>query len=211
MLGEKIKPWDREMADFFCVKQSTFPFDRFIQDNIILGPKMRSTGETFGVDFDKEMAVLKSYLGNYPNLLGPGKILISLSDKHKSVLLPYLKSMHQMGYEFVATSGTHRYIKKQGIPCEEVAKISKDTQTGRSLLEILKDERLKMVFNTPSNQGTSKSDGEQIRNTAIAYGVPCFTRTENIRAVIESLINYTESRMAPLSLQELPYDTSLGT
>ncbi len=210
MLGEKIKPWDREIADFFCVKQSTFPFDRFIQDNIILGPKMRSTGETFGVDFDKEMAVLKSYLGNYPNLLGPGKILISLSDKHKNILLPYLKSMHQMGYEFVATSGTHRYIKKQGIPCEEVAKISKDTQTGRSLLEILKDERLKMVFNTPSNQGTSKSDGEQIRNTAIAYGVPCFTRTENIRAVIESLINYTESRMAPLSLQELPYDTSLG-
>ncbi len=210
MLGEKIKPWDREMAEFFCVKQSTFPFDRFIQDNIILGPKMRSTGETFGVDFDKEMAVLKSYLGNYPNLLGPGKILISLSDKHKNILLPYLKSMHQMGYEFVATSGTHRYIKKQGIPCEEVTKISKDTHGGRSLLEVLKDEKLKMVLNTPSNQGTSKSEGEQIRNTAIAYGVPCFTRAENIRAVIESLINYKESRMAPLSLQELPYDSSIG-
>jgi len=204
MLGEKIEPWDREVADFFCVKQSTFPFDRFIQDNVILGPKMRSTGETFGVDYDKEMAVLKSYLGNYPNLIGPGKILLSLADKNKKMILPYLKILLQNGYRFAATPGTWKYIKKQGIPCELVSKINGPEQSGTPLLEILKDEDMKMVFNTPLNQGTSKSDGECIRNTAIAYGVPCFTRVENICAVIESLMNYTESRLSPISLQELP-------
>jgi carbamoyl-phosphate synthase large subunit len=206
LLGDTLKSWDKETSPFFCVKQSTFPFDRFIQDNVILGPKMRSTGETFGVAFDKEMAVLKSYLGNYPNLTGPGIILISLADKNKSLLLPYLNILHQRGHQFAATLGTYQYIKKQGIPCTLVSKINGHHDRGIPLLEILKKEDLKMVFNTPMNQGTSKSDGEYIRNTAIAYGIPCFTREENIKAIIESLMNYLPDRMVPLPLQELPYD-----
>ena len=204
MLGEEIKSWDREFNNFFCVKQSTFPFDRFIQDNIILGPAMRSTGETFGIDYDKEHSILKSYLGNYPNLMGNGKILISLADKSKPILIPYLKSFHKLGYQFFATKGTSNYVKKQGIPCQEVKKIHNgNSEDVVSLLEILKDDDLKMVFNTPLNQGTSKSDGEYIRNTAIAYGVPCFTREENIKAVMESLMGSAESDITPLSLQEL--------
>ena len=67
-----------------------------LQDKTILGPKMRSTGETFGMDRDKEQSILKSYLGNYPNLLGPGKLLISLANKNKTVLLPYLKNLYHL-------------------------------------------------------------------------------------------------------------------
>ena len=178
MLGETIDNWDQETADYFCVKQSTFPFDRFLQDHIILGPKMRSTGETFGIDRDKEAAILKSYLGNYPNISKIGKILLSLADNAKEILPPYLKSLHKMGYQFYATRGTCNYIKKQGLPCHQVAKINEE---GTTILEILKDDQMIMVFNTPMNQGVSKSDGENIRNTAIQYGVPCFTRREKYK------------------------------
>ncbi|MBT7609429.1 MAG: carbamoyl-phosphate synthase large subunit [Bacteriovoracaceae bacterium] len=200
MLGKKISNWDRETSNYFCVKQSTFPFDRFHQDNIILGPKMRSTGETFGIDKDKEAAVLKSYLGNYPKISNVGKILISMADNSKEVLLPYLKSLHKMGYQFYATSGTCSYIKKQGISCTNVAKIN---ESGITILEVLKDDQMVMVFNTPMNQGVSRSDGENIRNTAIQYGVPCFTRQENIKAVIQSLVGQEDSTLTPYSLQEI--------
>ncbi|MGB0454343.1 MAG: carbamoyl-phosphate synthase large subunit [Bacteriovoracaceae bacterium] len=208
LLGEEVPNFDLEQLNYFAVKQSTFPFDRFVQDNIILGPKMRSTGETMGVDFGKEEAILKSLLGNYPKLNKVGKILISLTDKHKGILIPYLKRCTQLGYEFVATSGTYQYIKKQGIPCELALKIQEDSddnslnQNSRSILEVLKDENLIMVFNTPMNQGESKSDGEYIRNNAIQYAVPCFTRPENIKAVLESIIGVSED-ISPLSLQEL--------
>ncbi|MDH5580619.1 MAG: carbamoyl-phosphate synthase large subunit, partial [Bdellovibrionales bacterium] len=203
MLGEDITPWDKEVADFFCVKQSTFPFDRFIQDNIILGPKMRSTGETFGIDSDKEHAILKSYLGNYPNLLGEGKVLLSLSDLSKPIIIPYLKNFTQLGYKLYATGGTQRFILKQGIACELVNKINRQDKDGLDLVELLKDDNLKFVLNTPMDKGTSKSDGEYIRNTAIAHGKPCFTREENIKAILESLIGSQNKEMNPISLQDL--------
>lgn len=199
MLGENIPEFDREESNYFAVKQSTFPFDRFLQDNIILGPKMRSTGETMGLDQSKEDAILKSLLGNYPKLNKKGKVLISLTDRHKEILIPYLKRFNQMGYEFCATTGTYNYIKKQGVPCELLSKIS--DESGKSILDAIKDEDLVMVFNTPQNQGQSKSDGEYIRNSSIQYGVPCFTRPENIKTVMEAILGGSEV-IRPTSLQE---------
>jgi carbamoyl-phosphate synthase large subunit len=202
MLGEDIEPWHRQTSSFFSVKQSTFPFDRFLQDNIILGPKMRSTGETMGMDHDKEKAVLKSYLGNYPGLEQPGKILVSIADKNKEILLPYLKPLSSLGFKFVATPGTSEYILRQGIECQEVAKIVEEKE--ENIIEALKDDSIRMVFNTPKNTGESKSDGEIIRNNAIAYGIPCFTRKENIRAVMEAIIgtkSYGGGDITPLCLQ----------
>ncbi|MBY0413347.1 MAG: hypothetical protein K2Q18_04250, partial [Bdellovibrionales bacterium] len=200
MLGEKIAPIDQPISGFFSVKQSTFPFDRFIQDNILLGPKMRSTGETMGIDRDKEAAILKSYQGNYPKLSEKGKILVSLAENNKEIILPYLKSLHKIGFQFVATRGTFDYIKKQGIPCDLVNKID---EGGTTILDALKDENMKMVFNTPQNQGQSQNDGEHIRNSAIQYAIPCFTRPENIRAVIEALIGTHDMEIIPVALQEM--------
>lgn len=211
MLGHSL---DKEASFFestsrsnaFCVKQSTFPFDRFVQDNIILGPKMRSTGETMGIDKDKDWAVLKSYLGNYPLMNKRKKILFSLSDATKELILPYLKQLRRFNYELIATPGTAQYIKQQGLACEIVSKVG-DSQDN-PLIQALKDEELAIVFNTPLSYGRSKSDGELIRNTAILYGVPCFTRPENIKSVIESLCG-TESipgekdRLEPFALQDL--------
>lgn len=207
MLGEIIEDWEQRQTDFFCVKQSTFPFDRFLQDNIILGPKMRSTGETMGIDYDKDKAILKSYLGNYPKLDQVGKIMLSLADNTKEIVLPYLKALKSYGYQFVATTGTCQFIKQQGLPCENVAKIDEE---GKNIVEALKDEAIVMVFNTPMNQGHSKSDGEVIRNTAILYGIPCFTRPENITAVMSSLMgsqNGEHKEVFPVSLQTIHQPT----
>lgn len=201
MLGLEISPWSDQSNDHYCVKQSTFPFDRFVQDNIILGPKMRSTGETLGIDSNKNHAILKSYLGNYPNINRPGKILMSLADHSKAAVLPFLKQLQDKGYSFCATAGTCRFIKNQGIPCEQVAKIQEENST--SLIDVLREDEIVMVFNTPTDKGSSKSDGEHIRNSAITYAIPCFTRVENIVAVIESITESDLTELAPISLQEM--------
>ena len=62
---------------------------------------------------------------------------------------------------------------------------------------------MKMVFNTPQNQGQSQNDGEHIRNSAIQYAIPCFTRPENIKAVVEALIGTNDMNITPLALQEM--------
>lgn len=208
MLGESIKSIDQLKSKIYAVKQSTFPFDRFIKDNIILGPKMRSTGETMGIDYEKSKAILKSYLGNYPKIKNIGKILISMADKNKTVLVPHLKNLANLGYQFIATQGTANFIKGQGVPCEIVNRIEQDD--GKTILDAIKNENVQLVFNTPKNTGQSKSDGEYIRNTAIQYGIPCFTRDENITAVMESIIGSrleSDDQLLPLSLQEAHHES----
>ncbi len=201
MLGEKIINWDKEYSNYYSVKQSTFPFDRFLKDDSILGPKMRSTGETFGMDRDKDHAVIKSYLGNYPKITEVGKILVSLLDINKPVLLPYLKSLHKKGYEFYATRGSANFIKKQGVPCQQVAKLNRENSDGIDVISILQEGNFKMIFNTPLNKNCSKANGEHIRNCATTYGIPCFTREENIRAVIEALLGLDDT-ISPIALQD---------
>ena len=202
MLGGKINSFERATFPYFAVKQSTFPFDRFPQDSILLGPKMKSTGETMGLDSDKEKAILKSYLGNYPRLNQVGKILISLADKDKELLFPYLQTLWRADYQFIATEGTCRYIQQQGIPCEKVRKIREGPPP--SILGVLRDQDIRMVFNTPQNTGFSKSDGEFIRHRATQLGIPCFTRKENIKLVMEALIKTKgdDGEFFPYSLQE---------
>ena len=71
------------------------------------------------------------------------------------------------------------------------------------MLETIKDPNLVSVLNTPYSGAKAHTDGEYIRNTAISYGVSCFTRTENIRAVLESMISYHRGNLTPISLQEV--------
>lgn len=202
LLGNEIDEHTDVGLNAYVVKQSTFPFDRFLEDNIILGPKMRSTGETLGMDKNLDMAMMKSYLGNYPKLKDKGNILFSLSDDTKEVILPYLKDLQELGFNFIATGGTAKFIKDQGYFCETTSKLGKDN--GHiTMLETIKDPNLVSVLNTPYSGAKAHTDGEYIRNTAISYGVSCFTRIENIRAVLESMISYHRGNLTPISLQEV--------
>jgi carbamoyl-phosphate synthase large subunit len=205
LLGGEIPTIADLNIKFYTVKQSTFPFDRFVDDNIILGPKMRSTGETLGIDVNLHQATLKSYLGNYPDITNKGKILISLADRSKDIIKESLTGLSEIGYTFMATKGTCRYIRDLGLDCELVAKLEQDLE-GMSMQEALKDEDLVMVFNTPLNMGRSTSDGEYIRNSAIQYGTPCFTREENIISVASCLIHSNNVELSPISLQEIYHE-----
>lgn len=202
MLGEDINKYEIAQAKFFSVKQSTFPFDRFLKDDMVLGPKMRSTGETMGVDQNLEAAILKSYLGNYPWLRRPGKILISLADPSKHVVTPFLEKLAQLGYSFCATAGTKKLLDSKGVECQEVGKLG---DPGITILDALREDDIVLVLNTPTNRGDSKVDGENIRNTAIQHGAPCFTRAENIEMVLNALIGVhsLSEGLVPVSLQEL--------
>ncbi len=202
MLGEIIVSQKMPKPKFYAVKQSTFPFDRFLKDDMVLGPKMRSTGETMGVDHHLESAILKSYLGNYPWLRKPGKILLSLADPNKNILSDFAPKLLELGYTFCATAGTRAHLEKHGVECEEVARLG---GAGKTILQALREDEIVLVLNTPSNRSNSKLDGESIRNTAIQYGAPCFTRAENIETVLRAIlgVHIIPSGLSPISLQEL--------
>ncbi len=202
MLGQKIEPIENIDLNYYCVKQSTFPFDRFLDDHNILGPIMKSTGETMGIDYKLTDAIIKSYQANFPNFTEAGKILISLSDESKKTIGPLLKSLRDTKHEVYATPGTFGFLQALDINCTRVEKLHKDDKR-INIRDILQDPELGAVINTPYNSGKAKSDGDVIRGLAALKGAAVFTREENIVSFLESFKEFNQETTQPYSLQEL--------
>lgn len=201
MLDKEIPNITTIDLPYYCVKQSTFPFDRFLDDNNTLGPIMKSTGETMGMDKDINHAMMKSYLANFQDFTENAKVLISLSDNSKKTLAPYLKMISDNDWEIFATPGTYGFLQGMGIDCHRVEKLHKDEDT-KNMRDVLLDKNLKIVINTPYNSGKAKSDGDIIRGLASCKGAAVLTREENIISFIQSFGKYTHKTSEPFSLQE---------
>ena len=81
MAGEKLKDlgFTKEIVpDYIAVKESVFPFVRFLGSQIMLTPEMRSTGEVMGLADDLGMAFAKSQMAAQPGLPGSGNVFISV-------------------------------------------------------------------------------------------------------------------------------------
>ena len=73
----------------FSVKEAVFPFNKFPEVDTILGPEMKSTGESMGIDLDFGMAYAKSQISAGNILPKEGSVFISVNDKDK----PYIKNL----------------------------------------------------------------------------------------------------------------------
>ncbi|MCD4755929.1 MAG: hypothetical protein K8R75_09040, partial [Deltaproteobacteria bacterium] len=63
-----------------------FPFARFPNVDVILGPEMRSTGEVMGIDSSFGLAFAKSQLAVGQKLPVSGTVFISVKDKDKRAI-----------------------------------------------------------------------------------------------------------------------------
>ena len=59
---DELGLFDEVVPKHFSVKESVFPFNKFLGVDIILGPEMRSTGEVMGIDDNFPMAFAKSQM-----------------------------------------------------------------------------------------------------------------------------------------------------
>ena len=63
MSGEKLSKFKLryKTSKKYAVKEAVFPFNKFPDSDVLLGPEMKSTGEVMGFDNDFGMAVAKSH------------------------------------------------------------------------------------------------------------------------------------------------------
>ena len=64
MAGEKLNKFKLKSKnkDMFAVKEAVFPFNKFPNSDLLLGPEMKSTGEVMGFDKNFGMAFAKSQI-----------------------------------------------------------------------------------------------------------------------------------------------------
>ena len=84
MTGAKLKDFNltKEIKiDHVAVKESVFPFLKLPESDTVLGPEMKSTGESIGIDENFGMAFYKSQLAAGMDLPKEGKIFISVKEQ----------------------------------------------------------------------------------------------------------------------------------
>jgi carbamoyl-phosphate synthase large subunit len=166
-----------------AVKEAVFPFNRFPNVDVILGPEMKSTGEVMGLDASFERAFLKAQLGANVKLPAAGTAFISVKESDKAAAVTLARRLAEMGFAIMATRGTAARLREAGLACQVVNKVLE----GRPhCVDSIKSGEIQLVINT-SGGGQSVSDSFDIRRSALTLGVPHFTTIAGARAAVHAI------------------------
>jgi carbamoyl-phosphate synthase large subunit len=198
MTLDELGLFEEVVPRHFSVKESVFPFNKFPGVDIILGPEMRSTGEVMGIADCFPVAFAKSQLAANNALPRSGSVFLSMADRDKNDIIPVARSLAEMGYHLLATSGTARGLRAAGVVVEEVLKL----REGRpNLLDYMKNDQIALIINTPSGQGMQTDEGI-IRAAAVSHGVTCITTLAAAQAAVEACRALREQQFTVSALQD---------
>lgn len=182
----------------YSVKESVFPFNKFPGVDIILGPEMRSTGEVMGIADTFPLAFAKSQTAANSSLPRTGTIFLSVADRDKPEVGSIARKLKELGYRVLSTGGTARALMAQDIHVEIIAKL----QEGRpNLVDLMKNDEIALVINTPSGKGARTDEGK-IRAAAVQHGVTCITTMAAAHAAVEACEALAKRPMEVKPLQD---------
>lgn len=180
---EEIGFTEEPTVEGYFVKEALIPFRKFPGCSTLLGPEMRSTGEVMGQGLSFGRAFSKSQVSAGCPLPKGGKVLFTVNDSDKPVLVPVAKALSEMGFELYGTPGTAAYFQQQGL---QVTSVPPLTAQDTTLLEIIQDGTINLVVNTPL-LGASYVDGSRIRRAVIEKGTALISTTSAAHAAVEGI------------------------
>jgi carbamoyl-phosphate synthase large subunit len=165
------------------VKEVVFPFNKFPGVDIILGPEMRSTGEVMGIDADFPHAFAKSQIAAGTVLPVSGNVYISVRNEDKEAIVPIAKAFSEMGFQILATAGTHGALGRHGIAATRIPKLAE----GRpNIADYIKNGRVQLIINTPTKKGPATDEGK-IRAMSVLNKVPIVTTITGASAAARAI------------------------
>ncbi len=196
MAGEKLTafnlPDDKthmKALNHIAVKEAVFPFARFAGVDVLLGPEMKSTGETMGIDKNFAAAFGKGFIGSGSSLPKSGRVFLSVRDKDKGMAATIAQELMSVGFKIVCTRGTGEYLQLQGLPVEIVNKVHE----GRPhIVDMMKDGKIQLVFNT-TDGAQAITDSASIRKTALFGKIPYSTTMAGARAMAQAIATIVQT------------------
>ena len=180
-----------------AVKKPVFPFNKFPEENVFLGPEMKSTGEVMGIAPSFGDAFAKAITGDGQSLPTSGKAFVSVNDNDKMKVLPIVRDITELGFEVVATEGTAQTCRRNGIKAEKIFKVGE----GRpNVVDGIKNGAIQLVVNTPLG-AQSRYDEYAIGRAAIQTRIPIVTTLSGAQAAVRAI--RSRDRNEVRSLQEI--------
>ena len=167
----------------WCVKESVFPFVRFPGATITLSPEMRSTGEVMGLDNDLGVAFAKAQAAAKPSLPTEGNVFLSVKDDDKPRAVDLARRLAKLGFKIFSTGGTAKVLGENGV---EVTRLHKINEGRPTAVDMLKNNDINMVINTPGGM-IPRKDENIIRAAAYAHNVCLMTTVMGAFAAVKGI------------------------
>ena len=199
MQGAKLKDFGltKEIKiDHVAIKESVFPFLKLPESDTILGPEMKSTGESIGIDENFGMAFYKSQLSAGMELPKEGKIFLTVKEQDRKKIRPIAEKAANLGFDIAATNGTG-----QAAGLEDIEIIKKVSQGSPNIRDAILNKEIDLIINTSEGKQSAK-DGYIIRRLAIELGIPYVTTLAGARAALNAIAAVQNSEMNVKSLNE---------
>ena len=188
MLGVKAQKLPLEKMNWrqtqvVSVKGVVFPFKKFSEADSILGPEMKSTGESMGRGQDYPEALMKAFISSQMHFPLKGEVFFSLREKDKESLLQLAKQLTKLGYTLSGTTGTADFFKKQGLECLALRKVHE----GRPhCVDRIRSGDVAFVINTTTGRRSIEASFD-IRRACTDYSIPCLTESDAAEAFVLAL------------------------
>lgn len=185
------------IPNHYSVKESVFPFNKFLGVDPYLGPEMRSTGEVMGIGHDFPSACDKAFLAAGDIIPTSGKVFVSLRTLDRERLVELGERLSNQGFEIVATRTNQEILQIAGLECTMVNKVSEGSP---HIVDLIKNDEISLIISsTEDTQGLE--DAAVIRCQALVHKVPCMTTVSAAFATLDGL--KTHDKMIVRSLQSL--------
>ncbi len=195
MLGIEPDKKYSEPESFF-IKVSVFPFKRFRDMDVILGPEMKSTGEAMccGKTFKEAMSKVIRIMKRDFKLKS---VIITVNDADKKEAIKIGKKLADENVKIYATPGTYNAMKAAGVNSNVVYRVKDLRSPGIS--EIIKNEDISMIINTPSESYGSIRDGFSIRNLGIKKDIPLITNIRFASELVDAILSEKKTGVRELT------------
>ena len=203
MAGEKLSKFNlkSKTKDMYAVKEAVFPFNKFPNSDLLLGPEMKSTGEVMGFDKNFGMAFAKSQIAASNSLPSRGLAFISLKNSHKEEGIDLARQLLKLNFTLCGTRGTADYISKNGMKCKKINKVNEGSP---HIVDILNSKKISLVINTGGGNSENQFyDAKALRRATLANKVPYCTNMSTAYVCLEGIKSLKSKKIKVTSLQDI--------
>ena len=201
MAGKKLSKFNlkNKNKNMYAVKEAVFPFNKFPNSDVLLGPEMKSTGEVMGFDKNFGMAFAKSQIASGNSLPTTGLAFLSVKKGHRKEIIKFAKKLILLGFKLCGTKGTAREIIKSGMKCKKINKVK---QGSPHIVDILNSKKIDLVVNTSDGLSSTK-DSFSLRRATLVNKVPYCTNMSTAEACLEGIKALKTKEITVTALQDI--------
>jgi len=165
------------------VKEAVLPFRKFPGVDVMLGPEMKSTGETMGSGATFAEAYAKAQLGAGVKLPMSGRVILRVDPDEAELIEPIIHDLRTLGFTVAAGDITANALADQGIAIDRVEPVHR--LEGTSLV-------------LAAGRGAAA-----LRRAAVKARIPCYTTVAGLAAGLLAIAFLGKGPLKPHNLDEV--------